>query len=185
MNEIWKLPTQKQLGEESFDLQTDFRQILEILGWLNQDQLPLYLRWQVALGRFYGRPVPKALQPEAVEYLCRFLNGGRAEEHSGRKLLDWELDADLIVSDVNRAAGCEIRALPYVHWWTFLSWFHSIGPGRLSTVVSIRDKLGRGQKLEAWEQQLYRREADRILMRQPLTDRQRREKQELEALLGP
>ena len=66
----------------------------------------------------------------------------------------------MIVAEVNRASGQEIRALPYLHWWTFLGWFHTIGEGQLSTVVAIRSKLKKGKPLESWEKQFYRENRD-------------------------
>ena len=55
-------------------------------------------------------------------------------------LLDWEQDAPLIAADINKAAGCEVRALPYLHWWTFMAWFNSIGDGQLATMLRVRSK---------------------------------------------
>ena len=118
-----------------------------------------------------------------MEYLEEFLCCGRQGAQSVKRL-DWKLDSDLILSDVNKVACCEIRELPFVHWWTFLAWFHAIGPGQLSTVVGIRDKLARGIKLESWEQEYYRQNRDRIQMRQPLSAQEREEKERLEKLLS-
>ena len=49
-----------------------------------------------------------------------------------------------------------MRALPYLHWWSFLSAFDAIGDGTFATVVGLRDKLRRGKKLEPWELEFYR-----------------------------
>lgn len=43
------------------------------------------------------------------------------------KTIDWEQDQSMIVSDLNKVAGCDIRALPFCHWWTFVAWFNGIG----------------------------------------------------------
>ena len=103
----------------------------------------------------------------------------------GPALLDWEQDAQDIVADVNKVAGQEIRALPYLHWWTFLSWFHGIGEGNLSTLVSIRDKLSRGRKLESFEQEYYRRNRDRIKLRRRYGPEELVEQERRRALLDP
>ena len=68
----------------------------------------------------------------------------------------------MIVSDVNRVAGCEIRALSFCHWWTFISWFNAIGDGQLATVVYVREKLRKGKKLEKWEQEFYKENRAKI-----------------------
>lgn len=61
----------------------------------------------------------------------------------------------MIVADVNKVAGREVRALPFCHWWTFIAWSDAIEEGQLSTAVFIHDKLRQG-KLEKWEQKFYR-----------------------------
>ena len=153
----WALPTKAVIGGKEYALHADFRDILEIFTYLDDPDLPEYLRWHIALALFYEGQIPADDQQEAVQYLLSFLNCGKEEQGKpGPKLLDWEQDASMIVADVNKVAGQEIRALPFVHWWTFLSWFHAIGEGQLSTVVSIRDKLRRGKKLEQWEKDFYR-----------------------------
>lgn len=180
MNELWQLPKTAVICGVEYPIETDFRTILRIIGYLNHPKLPEIFRWRIALKLFYGQ---EELGLEAMEFLCRFISGGQESAGQTGKLLDWQLDADLIVADVNRVAGTEIRALPYVHWWTFLSWFHGIREGQLSLVVSIRHKLARGQKLDAWEQDYFRRHKNRILMRKPLSDREQAEKAKLEQML--
>ena len=74
--------------------------------------------------------------------------------------------------------------MPYLHWWTFLSWFHSIGEGGLSTLVTIRDKLNRGKKLEPWEQEYFRRNKDQVKLQKKYTPEELADRQRLEKLLS-
>ena len=90
----------------------------------------------------------------------------------------------MIVADVNKVAGCEVRALPFCHWWTFIAWFNAIGEGQLSTVVSIRDKLRRGKKLEKWEQEFYRDHKRQVNLKQRYTAEELAEQERLKKLLG-
>ena len=69
------------------------------------------------------------------------------------KLIDWEQDEQMIVSAVNRVATTEIRALPYLHWFTFMGYYQAVGKSTLSTVVEIRSKLKKGKKLEKYEKE--------------------------------
>ena len=55
-------------------------------------------------------------------------------------LMDWEQDAPIIIPSVNRVLGKEIRALPYLHWWTFMGAYMEIGESLFSQVVSLRKK---------------------------------------------
>lgn len=181
----WGLPVQTKIRGRVYDLQADFRDVLEVIGWLQNQELPEFIRWQVALGLFYKQDVAPEHSREAMAYLGWFLTGGNPEgDKPGPKLLDWEQDAAAIISDVNKTAGQEIRALPFLHWWTFLSWFHGIGEGQVSALVSIRDKLQRGKKLEGWEKEFYRQNRDRIQLKKKYSPRELLQRQRLEQLLG-
>ncbi len=178
----WQLPVSATLAGETYPHRSDFRQILTVMDILSQDGRPEIYRWYLAMSYFYERPIPKGLEGEAMAYLSEFLTCGEPGS-PGPKLLDWRQDAPEIIADINAAAGREIRALEYLHWWSFLSFFRGIGEGQLSRLVTVRDKLQRGKKLEPWEQEYYRRNRDKIRLRPPETPAEQAEKARLEALL--
>lgn len=181
----WELPRKAQIGGRVYHLHTDYREILRIFAYLQKEELPEFIRWHVALALFFEEEIPEEDFQEAAAYFCRFVNCGVEEQaRPGPQLLNWEQDAQDIVADVNKVAGQEIRALPYLHWWTFMSWFHSIGEGNLSTLVSIRDKLSRGKKLEAWEKEYYRRNRSRVNLSPKYSQQELAERERLQALLG-
>lgn len=180
----WSLPIQAVFGGKTYQLHADYRDILEVFSYLNDPDLPEYLRWRIALALFYDDPIPAEYQQAAMDYLARFISGGEPETAApGPRLIDWEQDSALIVADVNKAAGQEIRALPFLHWWTFLSWFHAIGQGQLSAVVSIRDKLARGKKLEDWEKAFYRENKHKVELKKRYSQQELQTRQQLELLL--
>lgn len=180
----WALPESAEIGGVNYQLNTDFRDILEIMQYLNDPDRPEYLRWRIAVALFYEGDVPDECQQEAMEYLADFIACGEKGTKPGPRLLDWEQDAQAIVTDVNKVAGMEIRALQHLHWWTFLSWFQAIGEGQLSTIVSIRDKLRRGKKLDKWEQEYYRKNKARIDLRKRYSAEELAEQERLKKLLG-
>ena len=92
-------------------------------------------------------------------------------------------DAGVIVAEVNKVAQQEIRALPYVHWWTFLSWFHGIGEGQLTTLVSIREKLRKGQKLEPHEKAYYQSNKGAVDLKKRYSREETETRKALERLL--
>ena len=180
----WQLPKEACIGGRIYHLHTDYREILQIFSYLQNEELPEFIRWQIALGLFYEEEMPDADFQEAAAYFCRFVNCGMEEtKDPGPALLNWQQDAQDIVADVNKVAGQEIRALPYLHWWTFMSWFHSIGEGNLSTLVSIREKLSRGKKLEPFEQEYYRRNRSRVVLPKKYSANELAEQERLKALL--
>lgn len=183
--ECYCLPVKADLGGEEFPVHADFRDILEIFSYLEDPSLPEMIRWRIAVALFYDRRVPEEKLRQAMEYLAFFITGGE-KEAGGRaqKLLDWEQDGNLIIAEVNKVCHQEIRALPFLHWWTFLGWFHAVGQGQLSTVVALRDKLQRGKKLESWEKEFYRENKARVDLKKRYTPEELGQKQALEALLA-
>lgn len=181
----WALPVRAEFDGCGYDLNADYRDVLEVMVYLQDASLPEFIRWQVALGLFYRQEIAPQHSRQAMEYLGWFLNGGNPEtQKPGPKLLDWQQDASAIISDINRTAGQEIRALPFLHWWTFLSWFHGIGQGQVSALVTVRDKLNRGKKLEGWEKEFYRQNRERIRLKKKDSPQELEEKERLEKLLG-
>ena len=164
---LWVLPTTHTIHGTTYALNTDFRDILEIIEHLNDEKTPEYLRWKIAVALFYEEDVLDSDMQEAMEYLAEFISVGSANEKPGPKLLDWKQDSQMIVSGVNKVAGKEIRSVQYMHWWTFIGLFHEIGEGQLSTIISIRHKRATGKKLEKWEQEFYRENREKIDFRKP------------------
>lgn len=184
---LWTLPETAQIGGREYAINTDYRDILDIIARLQDDQEAEVVRLQVALALFYEDffQMPSAHWDEAVKWMEKFIGGG--QEDDGRpapKLIDWEQDSTMILADINRVAGCEVRALPHLHWWTFLSWFGGIGQGQLSTVVAIRDKRRRGKKLEKWEQEFYQEHREQIDFKKKYTQQEIEEQERLKKLLG-
>lgn len=179
------LPREAVIGGKTYGLHTDFRDILEIFSYLENPDLPEYVRWQVALALFYEEPLEEGDFMEGADFLIRFLNGGKEEKpEKTPKLMDWEQDAQMIVADINKVAGQEVRAMPYVHWWTFLSWFHGIGEGQLSTVIAIRQKRQEGKKLSDWEADYYRRNRAAVDLPTKISREEQEEKDRLMTQLG-
>lgn len=180
---LWGLPGSAWIGGLEYGIHGDFRDILRIFRYLNDPELSEQVRWAIALALFYEGEVPQEHQAEAVAFFVDFINCGQEARTPGPRLLDWEQDAAVIVADVNKVAGTEIRALPFLHWWTFMAYFGAIGEGQLSALVSVRDKLARGKKLEKWEQEFYRRNRDRVVLKKRYSAEEIAQKERLERLL--
>lgn len=181
----WHLPMQAVIGGTVYKIYPDYRDILEIFSYFEDPDLPAYTKWRIALALFYDGEMPREHWQEAMAFLADFLCGGRQEqEKPAPKLIDWEQDGAVIVAEVNKVAGQEIRALPFVHWWTFLAWFHGIGEGQLSTLVGIREKLRKGKKLEQHEKDYYRAHKAAVDLKVRYSREEEEKRQALQKLLG-
>jgi hypothetical protein len=167
--DLWGLPTTAVIGSVEYPIHADYRDILNIFRYMDDPDKPEYIKWRIALALFYEGEIPVQDRQEAMEYLADFIACGEQNAKSSTKLLDWEKDAQIIVADVNKVAGAEIRSMPFLHWWTFMAYFNAIGEGQLSTIVSIRDKVAKNKKLEKWEQEYCRKNKERIYLNQRYT----------------
>ncbi len=158
----WDLPVSLDVGGAMYKINADFRDIFEVIQYLSSDSAEaLY----VALALFYDDfdSIPEGSYQEATERMLAFISCGEDEDRNPKpKLIDWEQDRGMIIADINKVAGCEVRSLPYCHWWTFIAWFNGIGEGQLATVVSIREKLRKGKKLETWERDFYHNNRSKV-----------------------
>lgn len=187
---LWTLPRTVEFDGASWRVQTDFRDVLEMLRWLDgsaDPQLTEAERWYVALALFYldFSCMQPAQYGDACRAMATFIQAGRPENGAQTpRLMDWQQDAALIAAGTARAAGRDLRTLPYLHWWSFLGWFDSIADGPFATVVALRDKLRRGKKLEPWERDYYRAHRAEVDLRRPESAEETAEKQRLLALLN-
>ena len=57
MTDLWRLPTTAEFGGKTYAIHGDFRDILEILSYFADPELPEYLRWEIVLALFYPKGV--------------------------------------------------------------------------------------------------------------------------------
>ena len=182
MTDLYRLPRTAVIGGREYPIHCDFRDILEIFSYFDDPDLPAFLKWRIAIALFYEGELPPEDYAEAAGFLSDFIRCG-AEEKGGTQLLSWQQDAPLIIADVNRVAGKEVRQEKFIHWWTFLSYFHGIGEGQLSFIVSLREKLQKGKKLEPWEQEYYLRNRKQVTLAPRYTAQEKLQRQALLQML--
>lgn len=158
---MYEIPTSLTIEEQSFAIRNrgDYRMVLDCFCVLNDTELTEEERLYACLLIFYDdmkdlRDLNKFPNiQEAIIKMYDFFNCG--QEQSGNKvnykLIDWEQDSQIICAAINKVSGKEIRFEPYMHWWTFMGYYYEVGESTLSTVVSIRNKIIKGKKLEKHE----------------------------------
>lgn len=164
---MYEIPTSIFIKGEEFKIRNngDYRMILDCLIALDDSELEEPERIACSLIIFYDgidSPADFNKFPDketAVLEMFKFFNCGQNESPGANvnyKLIDWEQDSQLISSAINKVANKEIRLEPYIHWWTFMGYYLAIGESALSTVLSIRNKIKKGKKLEKYEQEFKR-----------------------------
>lgn len=166
---MYELPTSVVVNDHKFTITNkgDYRMVLDCFAALRDTEMSEGLRVLASLLIFYNEfnepedvtSLPEDVVRKLVEEMYRFFNQGQDQTigyKADTSLVDWEKDEILICSAVNVVANQEIRLAPYMHWWTFLGYYMAIGESTLATVMGIRSKIVKHEKLEKWEQKFRR-----------------------------
>lgn len=184
---VWELPTSLDIGGVGFSIRTDFRVILDILNYFSDPEYEPDEQTAICIRILYEdwEKIPPELYEEATEKARWFIDAGMTNDGKPKpRTMDWEQDAPLIISAVNHVTGHEIRAVPYMHWWTFVGAYMEIGTSLYSTVVSIRQKKLKHKKLEKQEQEFYNANKDLVDLKRRYTEEEKAEQERLKEMLG-
>ena len=161
---MYELPTSVTVNDTEYKIRDagDFRVVLGCFSALNDIELGEDYRILASLIIFYEAfeeiediPTDTDIVDKLISEMMIFFNCGKQENDNNRnmpKLIDWDIDFNIIIAAINNVAGKEVR-LGYTHWWTFVGYYMSVGESVLSTVVGIRNKIIKGTKLEKWEKE--------------------------------
>jgi len=152
------LPKTLEVNGTSYSINPDYRNILQIFTAFNDDELKDNEKTYICLRRLYTdfSTIPKTDYAEAYKAASDFIECRMHSDKPGPKVVDWEKDEQLIFAAVNKVAGTEIRAVPYMHWWTFLGYFQGIDRDDIwGFVLTIRQKKAKHKKLEKYENEFY------------------------------
>lgn len=187
---IGQLPESLSVSGIEFAIRTDFRDVLTILEAFNDPELESNERVYVCLYILYQDfdSIPPELYEEAFKKALWFIDCGMDADTKSQKAkprtMDWEQDEHILFPAINRVAGREVRAIPYLHWWTFFGYFMEIQDGVFSHVLSLRQKKASGKKLEKWEREFWNANKDICVLKTKLTAEEQAAKDRLNALLG-
>lgn len=184
---LFDLPKSLEVGGTSWDIRTDYRDILTILQAIDDQDLESREKIYVCMDIMYPNfeDMPQSLYEEAYKAAMNFISHGNDDDKkTSKKNMDWEQDAPLLFPAVNHVAGFEVRSVEYMHWWTFLGYFMEISDGVYSTVLSLRSKKNKGKKLEKWEQKWWQENLSICKLKKRYSEKEKAEQDALKALLG-
>ena len=169
----YDLPKRLAVCGSEYDIRSDYRAVLDICTALSEVELTDEEKAFVAFSIFYPafEEMPPEHYREALTRCFWFINCGEEEQNRRTpKLMDWEQDFRYIVAPINRVVGQEIREIPYLHWWSFISAYYEIGDCLFAQIVRIRDKKAKGKPLDKEEQRFYRENRQMVDFKAKYTD---------------
>ena len=152
------LPQTIKVCDKEYAIRSDFRNILTIIAAYNDKDLTPQEKVFVCLSRLFedlsSLPKDKETYMAAITAASEFIECRLSSDKPSPKVVNWEKDEQLIFPAINKAAGMEVRATRYLHWWTFLGYFQGIDRDDLwGIVLMIRQKKATGKKLEKHEKE--------------------------------
>ena len=181
----FELPGTLEVGGRAWAIRADYREVLNILEAFGDPELTEAEKVYICLNNLYVefREMGPGDYAEAFRAAVAFIDHGAAGAKGTPRTVDWEQDAPILFPAVNRVAGYEVRGAAFLHWWTFLGFFMEIRDSVYATVLALRQKKARGEKLEKWEQEFWRRNAGICRLKPRLSEAEQAEKRRLEELL--
>ena len=171
---MYSLPTSLPVCGVNYEIRSDYRAVLDICTALSDVELSDQDKAIVALAILYPgfEEMPPEHYQEAIKKCFWFINGGADDEPTRKapKLMDWEQDFQYIVAPVNRVLGTEIRAVEYLHWWSFISAYYEIGDCLFAQIVRIREKKAKRKALDKQDQEWYRQNRHMVDFKQTYSD---------------
>lgn len=171
---MWDLPIAVDINGKQHLIRNrcDYRVVLDAICALNDNELTDEEKIKCAFFIFYEDISAIDDFDTAIKEMFRIINGGEEQEESQEqkpKLMDWQHDFPVLVAPINRVLNCEIRSIDYLHWFSFLSAYMEIGECTFSTIVSIRSKRAKGNKLDKWEEEYIREHRKMVELPRKLT----------------
>jgi hemoglobin-like flavoprotein len=169
---MWDLPIAVEIDGEQHNIRNkcDYRVVLDVFSALNDNELTDEEKLKCALFIFYENLSEIENLESAVKQMFYIISGGEEQTNENKpQLMDWEHDFPVLVAPINKVLGCEVRSVPYLHFYTFLSAYMEIGECVFSTIVSIRSKRAKGKKLDKWEEEYLREHRKMVELPRKLT----------------
>lgn len=160
---MYTLQTTVEVNGASFGIREkgDFRMVLDCFTALNDKELSETERLYACMIIFYEdfNDIEDIFKHKDIftqlrDEMFLFFNQGEENVKSNtnnHRLVDWDKDSNLICSAINNVTHQEIRSLDYLHWWTFMGYYMSIGDCPLATIITLRHKIVENEKLEKHE----------------------------------
>ncbi len=163
------LPVEVEVKGEIFTItnKCDWRTMIKCSDALADESVNEELRTLSVLTMFYDQLTIENIEQYAycledlIKSMFYVLSYGNLKPGKAKKqTVDFNKDIRLILEGISMQHG-EIRG-QYLHWWTFLDYFHGIKDSTFNTIVSIRYKQSNGKKLDQWEKDFLKENRDLV-----------------------
>ena len=119
------LPTKIKVNNNLYDINYDYRTIINILLAFEDDELTNDEQIYIMLKKLYKDEVIEKDIEEAIIKGFKFIDLGKEhkESKSQQRLYSFKKDGNYIFTGINSTHGIDIEKDANLHWWKFMSFF--------------------------------------------------------------
>ncbi len=167
MNQLMnKFPTKIKVKDDILEVNTDFRECLNIITMLEDDKLTKQDKIELMLELLY-KDTSKINQDnieEATRKAVLFLDAGENKKKNNieeeydikyKRVYSFTQDAKYIYSAIKKSHGVDLENIEYLHWWKFVYYFFDLDEKSFfSQMIYLRNQRNKG-KLTKEEKVVY------------------------------
>jgi hypothetical protein len=153
-------PTKVKVDDIEYELNTNFRNCLDIILAFEDNELTQYEKVEVMLSLLYkDKNIPNNIE-KAIELAIKFLDCGEAtngkiQDGINARTYSFEKDAKYIYSAIKQTHNIDLESVEYLHWWKFVYMFMDLDKECFfNQLVYLRQQKAKG-KLTKEEKQYY------------------------------
>jgi len=157
---INSFPTKVEVDGIEYELNTNFRNCLDIILAFEDDELTQNEKIEIMLSLLYkDKNIPSNVE-KAIELAVKFLDcgeetNGKMQEGISQRAYSFEKDAKYIYSAIKQTHNVDLESVEYLHWWKFTYMFLDLDKECFfSQLVYLRQQKTKG-KLTKEERQYY------------------------------
>ena len=134
---INKFPTKIKLKEDILEINTDFRECLNIITMLEDNELTKHDKIELMIELLYkdSSKINENNIEEAVRKAVLFLDAGDNAQKEfvddenyikPKRIYSFTKDAKYIYSAIKKSHGVDLENIEYLHWWKFVYYFFDL-----------------------------------------------------------
>lgn len=154
-----KLPTKIRVNDNVYDINYDYRTIINILLAFEDAELTKDEQMYIMLKNLYKQDIPENDIEEALKKGIKFIDGGVVEENKAneKRIYSFKKDGNYIFSGINQTHHIDLTEKTNLHWWVFLSLFMDMSADCTFGELVYYRKRKNENKLTKEEKEQYRK----------------------------
>lgn len=154
-----KLPTKIRVNDNIYDINYDYRTIINILLAFEDTELTKDEQMYIMLKNLYKQEIPENDIEEALKKGIKFIDGGVVEENKAneKRIYSFKKDGNYIFSGINQTHHIDLTEKTNLHWWVFLSLFMDMSADCTFGELVYYRKRKNENKLTKEEKEQYRK----------------------------